>query len=52
MYNNLLENRFQLACKAFHYTETVLLSAQNDILDAMEKEQVTTLSVWFALAGL
>ena len=40
-----LDNSFQSAYKSFHSTETALLSVQNDIYMAMEKGQVTALTL-------
>ena len=40
-----LDNPFQSAYKAFHSTETALLSVQNDIFSAMERGKVTALTL-------
>ena len=40
-----LDNPFQSAYKAYHSTETALLSVQNDIYQAMEKGKVTALTL-------
>ena len=40
-----LENPFQSAYKAFHSTETALLTVQNDVFEAMEKGEVTALTL-------
>ena len=40
-----LENPFQSAYKAFHSTETALSTVQNDVFEAMEKGEVTDLTL-------
>ena len=40
-----LDNCFQSAYKAYHSTETALLTVQNDIFLAMEKQDCTALTL-------
>ena len=40
-----LDNRFQSAYKAYHSTETALLTVQNEIFLTMEKQDCTALTI-------
>ena len=40
-----LDNPYQSAYKAFHSTETALLTVQNEVFEAMEKGEVTALTL-------
>ena len=40
-----LDNPYQSAYKAFHSTETALLTVQNKVFEAMEKGEVTALTL-------
>ena len=45
IYNNHLSNDLQSAYKRFHSTETALLMIHNDIVDNMDNDIVTTLTL-------